>query len=241
MIKYLNQDWSPEQISGWLKANNQLAVSHETIYQFIIRQQKNGGDLYTHLRQNRKKRRKRIKTKDRRGQIPDRVSIDQRPAIVDNKERIGDWEIDTVIGKNHKGALVTAVERKTKFTCISHVPKREAALVSKALVRMLMPYKKMVHTITSDNGKEFAKHQKIAKALNAQFYFAHPYCSWERGLNENTNGLVRQYFPKKSSLVDVNKEQIVEVQNKLNNRPRKSLNFQKPATIFLKSSVALIT
>ena len=241
VIKYLNQDWSPEQISGWLKANNQLAVSHETIYQFIIRQQKNGGDLYTHLRQNRKKRRKRIKTKDRRGQIPDRVSIDQRPAIVDNKERIGDWEIDTVIGKNHKGALVTAVERKTKFTCISHVPKREAALVSKALVRMLMPYKKMVHTITSDNGKEFAKHQKIAKALNAQFYFAHPYCSWERGLNENTNGLVRQYFPKKSSLVDVNKEQIVEVQNKLNNRPRKSLNFQKPATIFLKSSVALIT
>lgn len=239
--EYLTEDWSPEQISGWLKANSLEAVSPETIYQFIISDQKSGGDLYTHLRQGRKKRRKRIKTKDQRGQIPDRTSIDKRPAIVDNKERIGDWEIDTIIGKNHKGALVTAVERKTKFTCIGHVSTREADLVANTLIRMLSPYKAFVHTITSDNGKEFTKHQKIAEILETEFYFAHPYCSWERGLNENTNGLIRQYFPKKSSLVDVNKEQIVVVQNKLNNRPRKSLNFQMPSTIFLNSSVALIT
>ena len=126
--KYLEQNWSPEQISGWLKKNNKPSVSHETIYQFIIDDQKNGGELYKHLRQRRKKRRKRIKNNDHRGQIPNRVSIDGRPTVVDNKERVGDWEIDTIIGKNHKGAIVTAVERKTKFTCMGHVPKKEAAL-----------------------------------------------------------------------------------------------------------------
>ncbi len=197
--------------------------------------------MFTHLRQRKKKRRKRIKSNDRRGQIPDRISIDKRPAIVANKERIGDWEIDTIIGKNHKGALVTAVERKTKFTCIDHVPSRDAGLVAKTLIKMLSQYKDFVHTLTSDNVKEFAKHQLIAETLETDFYFAHPYCSWERGLNENTNGLIRQYFPKKTSMIEVNKEHIVAVQNKLNNRPRKSLNFQMPSTIFHNSSVALVT
>jgi len=237
----LKQKWSPEQISGRLKLLNIATVSHETIYQHVINDQNNGGDLYKNLRQGRKKRRKRIKSKDRRGQIPNRVSIDKRPVEVDNKERKGDWEVDTIIGQNHKGALVTAVERKFKFTCISHVRNKEAHVVAKALIDMLKPYKKFVHTITSDNGKEFAKHQKIAKALNAQFYFAHPYCAWERGLNENTNGLIRQYFPKKSNLTSVNKEQIIDVQNDLNNRPRKSLDFLTPAELFLNSFVALGT
>lgn len=237
----LKQKWSPEQISGRLELLNIATVSHETIYQHVINDQNNGGDLYKNLRQGRKKRRKRIKSKDRRGQIPNRVSIDKRPVEVDNKERKGDWEVDTIIGQNHKGALVTAVERKFKFTCISHVRNKEAHVVAKALIDMLKPYKKFVHTITSDNGKEFAKHQKIAKALNAQFYFAHPYCAWERGLNENTNGLIRQYFPKKSNLTSVNKEQIIDVQNDLNNRPRKSLDFLTPAELFLNSFVALGT
>ncbi len=241
VTKLLNQDWSPEQISGRLKATGEPYVSHETIYQFVIADQKNGGELYKHLRQGRKKRRKRIKGKDRRGQIPNRVSIDQRPPVVDNKERIGDWEIDTMIGKNHKGALVTAVERKTNFTCIGHVPRKEAALVSKVLIEMLKPYKNFVHTLTGDNGKEFTEHEKIADELNAQFYFAHPYSSWERGLNENTNGLIRQYFPKKTSLINVDKQKLMDVQNKLNNRPRKLLNYQKPAHLFLNSSVALGT
>ena len=241
VVQLLKQDWSPEQISGYFKKNNKPTVSHETIYQFVINDQKSGGDLFKHLRLRRKKRRKRLKTNDRRGQIPNRISIDKRPDIVNNKERTGDWETDTIIGKNHKGALVTAVERKTKFTCIAHVPQKEAELVARALIKMMKPYKKWVHTITSDNGKEFSEHQKIAKELDADFYFAHPYCSWERGLNENTNGLIRQYFPKKTSLVDVNKEHVVEVQNKLNYRPRKLLDFQMPAHLFLNSPVALGT
>ena len=208
---------------------------------FIIDEQNRGGQLYKHLRLGRKKRRKRIKTNDRRGQIPNRTSIDERPAVVDNKERVGDWEVDTIIGKNHKGALVTAVERKFKFCCIAHVPRKEADLVAQALIDMLMPYKDLTFTITGDNGKEFSKHQKIAEALDAKFYFAHPYCSWERGLNENTNGLIRQYYPKKTSLENIDKEHVVYVQNRLNNRPRKSLNFQKPADLFLNSFVALGT
>ncbi len=237
----LKLDWSPEQISGWLKNNDKPYVSHETIYQFIIDDQANGGELYKHLRRGRKKRRKRIKNSDRRGQIPNRVSIDLRDPIVESKERVGDWEIDTVIGKNHKGALVTAVERKTKFSCIRHVPKKEAALVAKALIEMLSPFKKLVHTITADNGKEFSEHEKIAAALNAQFYFAHPYGSWERGLNENTNGLIRQYFPKKTSLAYIDKQNVAAVQNKLNNRPRKAMNFATPSQLFFNSLVALGT
>jgi len=239
--KHLEQDWSPEQISGRLKKNGTPSVSHETIYQFIIDDQKNGGELYKHLRQKRKKRRKRIKNSEHRGQIPNRVSIDERPAIVDSKERVGDWEIDTIIGKNHKGAFVTAVERKMKYCCISHVPRKEAALVSEALIEMLSPFKELVFTITADNGKEFSEHEKIAAALNAQFYFAHPYSSWERGLNENTNGLIRQYYPKKTSLVSVDKQKLVDVQNKLNNRPRKTLGFDTPEQLFLYSLVALGT
>ena len=239
--KYLKQDWSPEQISGWLEKNNKPAVSHETIYQFVIDDQKDGDELYKHLRLGRKKRRKRIKSNDRRGQIPNRVSIDERPAVVDNKERVGDWEIDTVVGKNHRGALVTAVERKTKFSCIRHVPKKEAALVAGALIEMLSPFKELVHTITADNGKEFSEHENIAAALEAQFYFAHPCSSWERGLNENTNGLIRQYFPKKTSLVFIDEQDVVAVQNKLNDRPRKTINFATPNQLFFNTLVALGT
>ena len=241
VTKRLELDWSPEQISGWLKKNDKPYVSHETIYQFIIDDQANGGELYKHLRRARKKRRKRIKNSGRRGQIPNRVSIELRDPIVESKERVGDWEIDTIIGKNHKGALVTAVERKTKFSCIRHVSQKEAALVAKALIEMLSPFKELVHTITADNGKEFSEHEKIAAALEAQFYFAHPYSSWERGLNENTNGLIRQYFPKKTSLAYVDKKDAVAVQNKLNNRPRKTINFATPGQLFFNSLVALGT
>lgn len=241
VIKLLKQDWSPEQISGWLKRNNKPSVSHETIYQFIIDDQKNGGELYKHLRLGRRKRRKRIKGDDRRGQIPNRVSIDKRPAIVDTKERVGDWELDTIIGKNHKGVIVTAVERKTKFSCMKSVPRKEAALVTKALIEMLEPYKNLVYTLTGDNGKEFSGHQTIAQALQAEFYFAHPYSSWERGLNENTNGLIRQYFPKKTSFINITDRQVERVQEKLNNRPRKTLNFETPLQLFSNSLVALET
>ena len=241
VTELLKSGWSPEQISGWLRTHKKAFVSHETIYQFILDDYAAGGELYTYLRRQHKKRRKRIKNNDRRGRIPNRVSIDQRDPIVDTKERVGDWEIDTIIGKNHKGALVTAVERTTKLSCIRHVAKKEAALVADALIDMLMPYKEFVHTITSDNGKEFSEHQRIAHALSAKFYFAHPYCAWERGLNENTNGLIRQYFPKKTSLAEVETQYVLHVQDALNNRPRKLLNFETPACVFLNSSVALGT
>jgi IS30 family transposase len=196
IVYLLRFDLSPEQVSGYLKRNHNIRISHETIYQYILTDKANGGDLYKHLRHASKKRKKRYGSNDRRGQIPDRVSIDDRPEIVDLKERIGDWEIDTIIGKNHKGALVTAVERKTKFTCIRSIPNKSADIVANALIDMLSPYEGKVHTLTKDNGKEFTQHKKVAQILRTNVYFAHPYCSWERGLNENTNGLIRQYFPK---------------------------------------------
>ena len=238
---YLNQDWSPEQICGRLALEEDIHISHETIYQYIWADKKAGGDLYKHLRCSRKKKKKRYGKTDRRGQIKDRISIDERPEVVDNKERIGDWEIDTVIGSNHKGALVTVAERKSRFSRIEYVPKKEAKLVTDAIVNMLMPFKSRVLTITADNGKEFALHKKIAQELEAKVYFAHPYHSWERGLNENTNGLIRQYFPKKYDFRKITKQDTVFVENRLNNRPRKILDFKKPSEIFLNYSVALGT
>ena len=239
---YIKQDWSPEQISGRLALAEDIHISHETIYQYIWADKKAGGDLYKHLRCSHKKRKKRYGKKDRRGQIPDRISIDERPEIVDKKERVGDWEIDTIIGANHQGALVSAVERKSRLTCIEHVPNKEADIVSETIINMLKPFKgKVLFTITVDNGKEFALHKKIAKELETKVYFAHPYHSWERGLNENTNGLIRQYFPKKSDFKKITKNDIIFVENRLNNRPRKSLKFKKPKDIFLDSFVALGT
>jgi IS30 family transposase len=229
----LRLDFSPEQISGYLEKKEGIRISHETIYQHVYADQRAGGDLYTHLRWSRKKRRKRLGKKDRRGQIPDRVSIDERPEIVDAKERIGDWEVDTMIGKNHKGVLVTAVERKAKYSCIGHAPNRTSELVTKALIDMLCPYQDKVLTITIDNGKEFSMHKQIAKALKTDVYFAHPYRAWERGLNENTNGLIRQYFPKKTTFENLKEQDIKFVEQRLNNRPRKSLEFKTPAQCFL--------
>jgi IS30 family transposase len=241
IVYLLRLDLSPEQVSGYLKEHHHINISHETIYQYILADKTKGGDLYKHLRHSSKKRKKRYGSYDKRGQIPDRVSIDNRPEIVDLKIRIGDWETDTIIGKNHKGALVTAVERKSKFTCIRYVPNKKADLVAKALIDMLSPFQDQVHTITTDNGKEFAQHKEISKALRTDIYFAHPYHSWERGLNENTNGLIRQYFPKNYSFENITNDDVIFVQNRLNMRPRKSLNFKTPLEEFLKIKVALGT
>ncbi len=185
VVFYLEQEWSPEQISCFLKNRKNIHISHERIYQFIWSDKHSGGTLYKHLRHSQKKRRKRYNSKGNRGQIKGRVTIKERPEIVERKERIGDWESDTVIGKNHKGALVTVVERRTKFTLIKYVPRKTAEYVSKALIEMLTPFKDRVFTITNDNGKEFALHSEIAKKLEADVYFANPYHSWERGLNEH--------------------------------------------------------
>ena len=227
----LRLDWSPEQISGWLKENNQDAVSHESIYQYIYADKRAGGDLHKHLR-CQKKYRKRHGGKDRRGKIPNRVSIEERPEIVELRERIGDWEADTIIGAGQKGAIVTLVERKSRFTLMDKVDHRTAEATENAIVRMLLPYILRVLTITFDNGKEFANHEKIAQQLQADMFFAHTYASWERGTNENTNGLIRQYIPKGTNFSSVTDDQLFFIRERLNQRPRKCLDFLMPAMVF---------
>ena len=224
----LGMEWSPEQISGWLSEFQNTNISHETIYLHVWANKKAGGDLYTHLRQRGKKYDKRRNGKSTRGQIKNRVSIDDRPEVVDEKSRVGDWEIDTMIGKGHSGALVTIVERVTKFTLSAQVPGKTAKDVTKATIALLKPFKDVVHTITADNGKEFAYHEKISKALSAEVYFAHPYSSWERGLNENTNGLLRQYFPKDTDFKLVSQASVNKAVKRLNSRPRKDLAYRTP-------------
>ena len=225
--------WSPEQISGRLTLENQISVSPERIYQHIWADKKQGGDLYLSLRHKAKKYNKRGSKHAGRGVIPNRVDISERPEIVEDKIRLGDWELDLVIGKHGTGVLLTLVDRKTKYTVIILLPDKTADAVTKALLERFSDMKNLVITMTSDNGKEFAQHEKIARALNASFYFAQPYHSWERGLNEHTNGLIRQYFPKKTSFADVTQEDVDRVQALLNNRPRKSLGFRTPQEVFL--------
>lgn len=232
----LAQHWSPEQIQGRLKSEGSECVCPQTIYAFIAQDKANGGDLYKNLRH--KKYRKRTGSPDARGQIRGRVSIDERPAIVDKKIRIGDWEADTVIGKGHKGVLVTLSERYSKLNLITHVPSKHAEGVTEAIINMLEPYRDNLHTITYDNGKEFAYHEQISEALDIKGYFAHPYHSWERGLNENHNGLIRQYLPKGQPLDKVTKQQVANIQTKLNQRPRKLLNYMTPEEVYEEMKMA---
>ena len=236
--RLLRQDWSPEQISGRLKKEQKVCISHEWIYQYVLADKQVGGDLYKHLR-CQKKRRKRYGTYDRRGKLPNCRSIEERPAIVNARKRLGDWEVDTIIGRKHKQAIVTLSERKSRFTFVSKVKRRTAQAVRKQVCRMLLPVKDQVHTLTSDHGKEFADHEQIAEVLNLKFYFAHPYAAWERGTNENTNGLLRQYFPKKSDFQSVSKKDLDQAMTRLNFRPRKTLRFKTPFEVFYHLSVAL--
>ena len=224
--------WSTEQISAMMSASGITSVSHETIYRYLQQERSDGGNLFKNLRHKVRKYRRRYGSKDKRGEIRNRVSIDERPEIVAKRSRIGDFEIDTVIGKNHKQALVTIVDRYSKLTLIKKVSHKRADLVSSAAIELLFPLAHWVHTITADNGKEFAAHENIAKAINADIYFAHPYASWERGTNENTNGLIRQYFPKGSSFKEITDEQVQNVQDELNHRPRKTLGYKTPYEVF---------
>ena len=176
-----------------------------------------------------------------RGIISNRHSIEDRPAIVETCSRIGDWEADTIIGKNHRQAIVSLVERKTGFTLIRKVERKTAQAVSRAMTALLKPYRNKVHTVTSDNGREFAGHEEIAATLQADFYFAHPYSSWERGTNENTNGLIRQYFPKNRDFTTITQQEIDTAMWRLNNRPRKLLGYLTPNQVFFKSGIALQT
>ncbi|MDQ2974069.1 MAG: IS30 family transposase [Acidobacteriota bacterium] len=231
--RLLRQDWSPDQISAHLKRAKQPSVSHEWIYLYVYADKRRGGRLHRHLR-SQKKQRKRYSGYVRRGQIPNRTSIDKRPQIVASKGRFGDWEVDTIVGARHKGGILCAVERKSKLTRLRKLATKGAAEMKDNTIELLAPLAAKVHTITVDNGKEFCEHQLIAAGLQARIYFAHPYSSWERGLNENTNGLVRQYFPKKYEFSKILDSDLQHVEDLLNNRPRKTLAYRTPNEVFFK-------
>lgn len=241
---WIKEDYSPEQIVGTARKVGVNCVSHERIYQYIWKDKKEGGDLCTHLRTQGKTYRKRGASKDKRGQIVGRIGIEERPEIVDKKQRIGDVEIDLIVSSN--GNLLTMNDRATGISKIRKVNTKEAKEVQEAINEALQEWKPFLKTITSDNGKEFAQHQVVAKELDVNYYFARPYHSWERGANENMNGLIRQYFPKRMSFENITDQQVQYVEDKLNNRPRKKHGFQSPNEVFLQTlnnngQVAFIT
>jgi IS30 family transposase len=231
----LNFQWSPEQISDYLQKSD-ISISHETIYKHIWNDKRNGGSLFKQLRNRGKKYSKRKGKTSGRGVIPNRVGIEHRPKIVDEKTRVGDFELDTIVGKNHKGAILSIVDRKTKLTRLALLQRSTADKTANAIVQLLDPIKSYTHTLTADNGKEFANHEKVTLRLEASFYFANPYHAWERGLNENTNRLVRQYFPKGTDFTTITHEQVKNVECLLNYRPRKTLNFQSPIKAFYQAT-----
>ncbi len=246
VLNYLSMDYSPEQAVGRAKIDNIEMVSTETIYQYVWHDKRKGGTLYKHLRTKGKKYKKRGHLKDNRGLIAGRVDIDKRPAIVDAKNRLGDMEIDLVIGQNHKGALLTINDRATGVLFMDKIESKEASVIELKTIALLQDWKLLIKTITSDNGKEFANHKAIANTLEIDFFFAKPYHSWERGANENLNGLIRQYFPKKTNFALITEGQINQAINILNNRPRKRFGFKTPNEIFAEKlnnlqTVAFIT
>ena len=224
----LREGWSPEQISGRFRMEGR-PIGRQIIYDRIRGDRKAGGDLWKSLRRRGKKRNWRGGRHAGRGHIPNRVDISERPGIVEEKTRIGDWEADTIIGKAHSGAVVSLVDRVTKYTLLARVERKTAAAVGASMIGLLGSDDFVVHTITSDNGKEFATHMHVARALDADFFFARPYHSWERGLNEHTNGLCREYFPKDTDFRQVTDAEISALQDRLNARPRKVLGYRTPA------------
>ena len=224
----LREGWSPEQIIGRFRMEGRR-IGRQIIYDRIRADRKAGGDLWKSLRRRGKKRNWRGGRHAGRGHIPDRGDISERPGIVEEKTRIGDWEADTIIGKAHSGAVVSLVDRVTKYTLLARVERKTAAAVGASIIGLLGSDDFVVHTITSDNGKEFAAHMRVAKALDADFFFARPYHSWERGLNEHTNGLYREYFPKGTVFCQVTDTEIRALQDCLSARPRKVLGYRTPA------------
>ncbi len=230
--RYIREDWSPEQIAGRFKNDAVTSLHHETIYQYILADKRVGGGLYKHLRHQKKTYRKRYGNAHNRTGIPNRVDIDERPAEANHRERVGDWEADTIIDKNHKGAIVTLDDRKSKLRLAFPLLGKMATLVKDTMLLLFKPIQSFVETITFDNGKEFTLHEALAKKLECNTYFAKPYHSWERGQNENANGLLRQYFPKAMELTDVTIKQVFDAVDKLNSRPRKCLKFKTPYEVF---------
>jgi len=231
---YIRLDLSPEQAIHRLslELGQKIPISHDTVYRRIYaRKQMGDGELFKHLR-CQKVRRKPYRNSTRCSPIKNRVSIDERPEIVDRKIRLGDWEGDTVIGKGHQGVLLTLVDRSSRYSVAELLESRQADGIAAAINRLLLPHKDKCHTITFDNGLEFAKHADVSACLGADIYFAHPYHSWERGANENVNGLIRQYHPKSTNLKKVRPQEIRVTMHKLNHRPRKCLGYKTPHEVF---------
>lgn len=230
----LIEKWSPEQIAGVLRKNN-IFISYESIYRHIWKDKKAGGNLYQNLRRRGKKYNHRGAKTAGRGCIPNRVDIQQRPKIVEQKCRLGDWEGDTIMGAKQQGVILSLVDRKSKFTLLAKMDGKYAEQVPGIIKQCLqrLPHKVPRHTVTFDNGKEFSRHTQITKKTKLRCYFATPYHSWERGLNEHTNGLVRQYCPKGTNLNDYSAKDIQYVEDQLNNRPRKVLDYRTPKEVIL--------
>lgn len=234
--RLITEDWSPEQVAWRLYEEQGVCISHEWIYQYVYRDKSEGGDLYTHLR-CQKKRRKRYGTYSKRGKIVARVGIEERPDIVEKKTRLGDWEGDTVEGARHEGYLLTLVDRVSNYLVSEHLEHKTAEATANATVNSLSEHK--VETVTFDNGREFSAHEKISTELGIAVYFADPYSSWQRGLNENTNGLLRQYYPKGMSLKGLDEACLAEIVVKLNNRPRKGLKWKTPYEVMYNEKTVL--
>jgi IS30 family transposase len=237
----LREDWSPEIIAAKLKIDypddDEMRISHETIYRWIYLDAKGGGTLYHHLRRRRKKRRKQNRYGSGRRFIPGRVSISERPSIVETRERFGDWEGDTIEGKKSTGYMATHVERKSRYLIAAKLPDKKAqSLTLKTINAFWSIPKKMRKTLTVDNGKEFARFKELEDKTGLTVYFADPYSAWQRGTNENTNGLLRQYFPKGTDFTKVTEEDLALASKKLNHRPRKCLGYQSPQEVFWKTS-----
>ena len=238
--RLLGCKWSPEQISGSLKRAGMMSISHETVYKYIWWDKSKGGSLYKYLRQSAKKRRKRYRAYDSRGLLAGKKHISERPNVVENRSRLGDWEIDTVLGSRDKHCIVTLVERKTGYTLIGKLKNRTKEELNRAAVKMIQAHNEKMFTITADNGTEFHGYSDLEKATAVAFYFATAYHSWERGTNENTNGLIRQYLPKRKSMAKVTQNDCNQIAYDLNTRPRKRLQFNTPWNRFWgEQSVAL--
>jgi IS30 family transposase len=231
---YVRLGLSPEQAIHRLslESGQKMVISHDTVYRRIYaRKQMGDGELFRHLR-GQQVRRQPYRGSSRLSPIKNRVSIDERPEIVDLKTRLGDWEGDTVIGKGHQGVLLTLVERCSRYLVAELLESKQADGVAAAINRLLLPHRGKCHTITFDNGSEFAKHADVSSCLAADIYFAHPYHSWERGANEHANGLIRQYHPKSTNLKKVRPHEMQATLHKLNHRPRKCLGYRTPHEVF---------
>ena len=232
--KLLKKEWSPEQIVGHLRRFKLIdrRMSHETIYQYVWRDKVNGGDLWKSLRQSPKQRRKRYKAYDSRGRIANKRHISERPETVETRRYKGHWEIDTVHGRGSTHCIVTLLERKTGYVMIGKLLDKSTASLNKKTIALINRDPTAFKTITSDNGTEFHRYQKIEDSCNTKFYFANPYHSWERGSNENVNGLIRQYLPKTESMASITQQQCDRIAMKLNQRPRKRYDYKTPEEMY---------